>query len=321
MNSDPEAIPPVEVGGSVAVYAPGGIGNLGPGLDILGCAVTGAGDTVRAARVADPGVRVAAPGHPELPADPELHTSAIAAAAVLRAANAPEIGVALHITKGLPLAGGQGGSAASAVAGAVAANALLGNPLDRPALLRAALSAEERVSGRHIDNLAPCLYGGVLLIRSIDPLDIVQLPVPHALRIVLVHPRQQLRTADARRVLPEHVSRETALRQAAAIADMVAAFHSGDLRRLRGAVDDRIAEPARAPMLPGFEQAKRAALGAGALGCSISGAGPTVFAFADSESLATRVCDAKTAAYAATGIGADARIARVDARGAYIMAS
>lgn len=301
------------------MFAPGGIGNVGPGLDILGCAVTGAGDTVRATRSAEPGIHVDASGHPDLPIDPELHTSAIAAASVLRMTGADDVGITLTVDKGLPLAGGQGGSSASAVAGAIAANALIGNPLGRVDLLRAALLAEERVAGRHIDNLAPCLFGGMLLIRSIDPLDFVSIPVPEALRIVLVHPRQRLRTAEARGVLPALIPRETALAQAAAVAAVVAAFYSGDLAGLRRAVDDRIAEPARSPLLPGFEAAKRAALDAGALGCSISGAGPTAFAFADSDPLAEEVGRAMRAAYADAGIAASARVERIDPIGARLV--
>jgi homoserine kinase len=309
------------IGASITAFAPGGIGNLGPGLDILGCAVSGAGDTVRATRVAAPGVRVIEAGHPDLPNDPERHTSAIAAFEVLRRAGAPGFGIELHVQKGLPLCGGQGGSSASGVAGAFAANALLGDPLDATEMLYAALAAEERVAGRHIDNLAPSLFGGILLIRSIEPLDFMRIPAPAALRIALVHPAQQLRTVDARGVLPTSVPLRVALDQAAAVADMVAAFYTGDLHRLRGAVDDRIAEPARARLLPGFAAAKQAALSAGALGCSISGAGPTIFAFSDSDSIAESLCAAMREAYAREGIVATGRVASVDPVGARLVAS
>lgn len=228
------------------------------------------------------------------------------------------VDVTLSIEKGLPLAGGQGGSAASAVAGAVAVNALLAAPLDKHAVLRAALVAEERLAGRHIDNLAPALFGGILLIRSIDPIRFDALPVPPALRIAMVYPAMQLRTADARAVLPAAVSRATALAQSSAIAAMVAAFCTGDLERLRGAVDDRIAEPARAPLLPGFIDAKRAALEAGALGCSISGAGPSAFALCDGDVMAERVGAAMVDAYRGAGIDATARVAEVDTHGASV---
>ena len=302
-------------------FAPGGIGNLGPGLDILGCAVTGPGDAVRAVRLDGRGVRVLDAGHPDLPAEPDRNAAAIAASAVLERAGMLDVGIGLRVEKGLPLAGGQGGSAASAVAGAVATNALLGDPLDRPELLRAALVAEEQLSGRHIDNLAPSLFGGILLIRSIEPLEFDRLPVPRELRIVLVHPAMRLRTTHARAVLPATVDRATALAQAAAVAAMVAAFCLGNLSRLRGAIDDRIAEPARASLLPGFVDVKRAALEAGALGCSISGGGPSTFALTDSSETAGAVLDAMLAAYSRHGISATGRTERVDEQGARVEAS
>lgn len=306
----------VEIGRVVRAFAPGSTGNIGPGLDILGCALTGPGDAVEARVVDQPGVQIESSGHPDLPSDPLRHASAIAAAEVLRRAHADRIGVALRVTKGLPLAGGQGGSAASAVAGALATNALLGGPLDQRELLLSALVAEERLAGRHIDNLAPALFGGVVLIRSIDPLDIVHLPVPPNLRVVIVHPQMQLRTTDARAVLPTVVDRATAIAQAAAVAGIVAALYSGDLSLLRGTIDDRIAEPARAPLLPGFAAAKAAALSAGALGSSISGGGPSAFALTDGDDAALEVMRAMVAAYAGSGLVATGRVARIDERGA-----
>jgi homoserine kinase len=306
---------------SVRAFAPGGIGNIGPGLDILGCAVTGPGDAVTATRIDGSGVRVDETGHPDLPSDPERHAAAIAALEVMRRAGATNLGIALRVEKGLPLSGGQGGSSASAVAGAVAANALLGTPLSDRELLLAALAAEERVAGRHLDNLAPAMLGGILLIRSTDPPDVVRIPVPNALRVVLVHPSQQLRTAEARAVLPRTIDRVTAFMQAADVAAMVTAFHTGDFDLLRRALHDRIAEPARAPLLPGFVEAKQAALDAGAYGCSISGAGPTAFAFADSDALAERVAQAMQAAYGARGLTSSARVARIDERGARVEAA
>lgn len=303
---------------TVRAFAPGSIGNVGPGLDILGCAVTGPGDVVYATAVDVSGITIEDPGHPELPRDPTKHSSAIAAAEVLRRVGATDIGVSLRVEKGLPLAGGQGGSAASAIAGAVAVNALLGAPLSQHDLLLAALVAEERVAGRHLDNLAPALLGGIVLVRSIDPLDLVQLPAPPSLRIVLAHPDMRLRTADARAVLPSVVDRATAIAQAGAVAKMVWAFCSGDVGQLRGAIDDRIAEPARASLLPGFLDAKLAALDAGALGCSIAGGGPSSFALTDGDAAAEQVLAAMLDAYQRAGVNATGRIARIDERGARV---
>ena len=304
----------------VSVFAPGGIGNMGPGLDVLGCAVTGLGDVVElewSDQPPTPPLEVVDSGHPDLPRDPMHHAAAIAVTGVLNAcAVRPRSKLILRARKGLPLAGGQGGSAASAVAGAVAMNELLGKPLARHRVLAAALDAEASVAGRHADNVAPSLLGGVTLVRSIDPLDVISLPFPAALRVVLVRPEQQLRTADARAVLPPTIERALFISQSANIAAMVAALASGDFDLLRRALDDRIAEPVRAPLLPGFGEAKAAALGAGAIGCSISGAGPTSFAFAADERAALRIADAMRLAYAARGVQAVARVGRIDPDGA-----
>ena len=298
-------------------FAPASVGNIGPGLDILGCAISGARDVVEAMTIDAPGVRVDDPGHPDLTPDPQRHASAIAATEVLRRAGA-DIGLALRVNKGIPLSGGQGGSAASAVAAAIAANAIIGSPLDQVELLRAALVSEERLAGRHLDNLAPSLIGGIVLVRSIEPLIVITLPVPENLFVVVVHPDMRMRTADARAVLPEVVDRETALAQAAAVATMVAAFCKNDASLLRGAIDDRIAEPAREPLLPGFGRAKRAALDAGALGCSIAGGGPSAFALADDAAGAERILETMVAAYEASNVRATGRVSRVDSRGAFV---
>ena len=204
-----------------AALAPAGIGNIGPGLDVLGMAVTGPGDRVRVERRAAAGIEVADAGHPELPTDPTANTASIAASQVLRRASASDVGLRLFVTKGLPLAGGQGGSAASAVAGAVATNRLLGSPLTDVELLECALEAEATVSGRHADNLAPALYGGICLVRSVAPMDIVPLPIPDGLHVVLAHPDQRMKTAEARAALPRFIARDTTIHQMAQVAAMV----------------------------------------------------------------------------------------------------
>lgn len=307
--------------GAVTAYAPGSIGNVGPGLDILGLAVAGEGDTVRAEWLTEPGLHLLDPGHPELPRETERHASALAARAVLRRAGDGGLrgrGIGLSVRKGLPLSGGQGGSAASAVAGAVAVNALLGAPLARRELIEACLDAEEAVAGRHADNIAPSLLGGLVLIRSMDPLDVVQLPVPEDIHVVLAKPSQRMRTAEARAVLPREVPRAVALHQAAHVAAMVAALALGDYDLLARSVDDRIAEPARAPLLPGFAEAKAAALAAGALGSSISGSGPTAFALARGRESAERIAAAMAAAYRSNGGACDVRVGPVDRAGATV---
>lgn len=307
---------------SVTAFAPGGVGNVGPGLDILGLALEGVGDTVRAEWTETPGIQILDSGHPELPCDASRHTSGLAARAVLERASDPRShtnGIALTVQKGLPLSGGQGGSAASAVAGAVAVNALLGSPLDRRTLVGACLAAEESVSGRHADNIAPSLLGGIVLIRSLEPLDLVELPVPEELCVVVVRPDQRLRTVEARSVLPAEVSRAVALHQAAQVGAMIAALATADYALLGRAIDDRIAEPVRARLLPGFREAKAAALAAGALGSSISGSGPSAFALVRGPARGHQVGEAMAAAYAASGLRSQTRVARIDREGARLI--
>lgn len=302
----------------VRAFAPGSVGNIGPGLDIMGMALTGPGDTVEATRTGERGVVVLDAGHPDLPREAGANTAALAAQAALRLGGATEAGVALRISKGLPLSGGQGGSAASAVAGAVAANALFGLGLSERQLLESALAAEACVAGWHLDNILPSLIGGIVLIRDTGAYDYVSLPIPDGLRVVIAHPAQRLRTADGRAALPRDVPRDVALFQAAQVGAMVLAFSTGDLDLLRRAVDDRIAEPARAPLLPAFREAKAAALAAGAAGCSISGSGPSAFAFAAGVAEAERIGAAMAAAYASQGVSAAIRVAEVSRTGAHV---
>lgn len=296
-------------------YAPGCIGNLGPGLDVLGLAVSGGGDTVSAERADEAGVRILESGHPDLPTDPMRHAAGLAGMAVVRRMGDAAVGVVLRVTKGLPLAGGQGGSAASAAAAAGAVNALFGSPLTRGQLVEAALESETLLAGRHADNVAPAVLGGLVLVRSLDPLDLIQLPVPAGLQIVLIHPHMTLETAQGRAALPAAVPREIAVHQAAQVGAIVAGALLGDLHLLGRAIDDRLAEPARAPLLPGFSEAKAAALASGALGCSISGSGPTAFALAAEAGAAARITEAMVAAYRTRGIAAEARIAVPDLEG------
>ncbi|MGQ0702904.1 MAG: homoserine kinase [Gemmatimonadales bacterium] len=300
----------------VRVYAPGSVGNVGPGFDVLGLAFAGAGDVVTAEAAETPGVEIVEAGHPLLSRIPEKHTGGIAAMEVIQAVEREDFGVRIWVEKGLPLSGGQGGSAASAVASAVAVNLLLGSPLDRAGLMLAALSAEAAVSGLHPDNVAPILLGGLVLVRSLEPLDWVQLPVHPALRIVLAQPEGSLDTREGRDVLPSRVPLGDVINQLAQVGALVAATFTGDLRLLGRSIDDRIAEPPRARLLPGFPEAKRAAMAAGALGCSISGSGPTAFALVDSDAAGQQVARAMVAAYEKKVVRCTARVTTVDLEGA-----
>jgi homoserine kinase len=201
------------------------------------------------------------------------------------------------------------------VAGAVAANAVLGGPLGEEDLLRSALEAEAVVAGRHPDNVAPSLLGGAVVVLGVEPLRYARLPVHPSLRLVLATPAYGVETARARSVLPEAVPRADAVAQAAALAGLVLGLERGDEELLRAAMVDRVAEPSRIPLYPGYARAREAALGAGALGVAVSGAGPTLLALA-AEGPAEAVGRALAAAYAEEGVGAAVHVGGVDARGA-----
>jgi len=301
----------------ITAYAPGSASNLGPGFDCFGVAFTGKGDRVTASIQGPAGVRVRAVSDPRIPTDPSRNTAAIAAAAVLGRARSTA-GLELEVEKGLPLAGGMGGSAASAVAGAVAANALLGFPLATSDLLAAALEAEEVVAGRHADNVAPSLLGGAVLVLGLDPPRLGPVRVHPSLALVLVSPSYQVETASARAVLPASIARADAVAQAARLAGLVLGLERGDPDLIRGSMVDRIAEPVRAPLYPGYPEARAAAFEAGALGVAVSGAGPTVVALALEGAVAS-VAPALEAAYRRLGIEAHAHPARVDHQGARVL--
>ena len=302
----------------MTVYAPGSTSNVGPGFDCLGIAFLGKGDRVTAMRAREPGVRVRSVSDPRIPRDPARNTAALAAAAVARRAGAADAGLELTVEKGLPLAGGMGGSAASAVAGAVAADALLGARLGTADLLEAALEAEAVVAGRHADNVAPSLLGGAVLVLGLDPPRVARVSVDPRLALVFVTPAYAVETAAARAVLPREVPRGDAVAQAAHLGALLLGLERGDFDLIRGSMVDRLAEPARAALYPGYAEARTAALAAGALGIAVSGAGPTLVALCERGG-AEAVAGSLERAYRALGIEASSLVAGIDTQGARVL--
>ena len=279
---------------SATAFAPGSIGNVGPGFDVLGLAVDGIGDTVTVeltdgeARVE----RITGRDAYLIPRDVETNVAAIAAMAFLIDAGIDKRPI-VSIHKGLAYAGGMGGSAASSVGGAYAAALAAGIEPNAHDVMRAALAGESAVAGRHLDNIAPSTVGGLALVRSVEPIDVVAIRAPEQWGIVLVTQHARIETKVARAILPMQWERAKWVQQMANTAALAHAFATGNAQLLRDALDDRYAEPLRAPLIPHFHEIKRAALDAGALGCSISGSGPTIFAI--TATVDQRVADAMTA--------------------------
>jgi homoserine kinase len=298
------------------VFAPASIGNVGPGFDVLGLAVDGLGDLVSVTLVDGPSRVASVRGCDAalVPRDPSTNAASIAARTLLDRAG-DRRGAVVRLVKGMAVAGGLGGSAASAVGGALAAAIALGLGGERRLVLEAALAGESAVAGRHLDNVAPCLLGGLALVRSVDPIDVVSLPVRARWWVVLFTPHVRIATRRARKILPAKVGREVWVPQMANALGLAHAFATADAALLSRSLDDRFAEPARARLVPRFREIKAAALGAGAIGCSLSGSGPTLFAIVRDERAARAAAAAMKRALGSAS-GSSVHVGRISRKGA-----
>jgi len=306
---------------SATASAPASIGNVCVGFDILGQAFDAVRDVVTAVREDKPGLRLAEVSGlvTKLSDKPEANTALAAAAAVIEAAGSP-CGMRLSIKKGVPLAAGMGGSAASAVAGAAAANALLGEPFSLGELLPLALEGERVASDPpHWDNVMASLLGGLVLAASEQPALVQRLPAPDGVVAIVLHPDVKVETRMARSILSPQVPMKVAVEHSRRVAAFVAGCATGDLDLVRAGFEDLLVEPQREHLLPVLPQVKAAALGAGALGCSFSGSGPSVFAWA-LEKQAQAVEAAMAGAFATAQLAAKAYRAPVASEGVKVIA-
>lgn len=301
-------------------FAPASVGNVAVGFDVLGHSFQAIGDRVTARRIPERTVRIRSitGANAPLPTEAERNTAGMAVLSMVRDLGV-DFGVELDIEKGIPLGSGLGGSAASAVAGVVAANALLATPLDKLGLLKFAMQGEAVASGSvHVDNIAPSLFGGLVLTVGIDNPNVKQIPVPATVRCVLVHPHMVLSTRQAREILKRSIDLSDVIWQSANLAGFLTGCFTSDLQLIRESLEDVIIEPQRKVLIPGFQDVKDGAMRNGALGCSISGAGPTVFAWCE-EQHAERIRDAMVQGFAAHGLASDAWISTLDPAGARVV--
>jgi len=299
-------------------FAPASVGNVAVGFDILGHAIAGVGDTVQVRRTAEPGVRIEAirGGVQGLPHEPARNTAGAALLAMQQALQLP-FGFAVEIDKGIALGSGMGGSAASCVAALVAANALLEAPLDRHALYPFALAGEQVASGgRHGDNLGPMLLGGLVLSTAER---LVPIPVPATWHSLVVHPDAVLETRRAREALAGSYALGEFVAQSANLALVLAGCHQADAALVRAGLRDVLVEPRRAGLIAGFAPARDAALAAGAMGASISGAGPSVFAWFEDHAAAAAAAGPVQAAFAGAGLDSQAWVSPLCAPAAVLL--
>lgn len=306
---------------SITATAPATIANLGPGFDCLGMAITGLADRVRVERIS--GNRIEIKGMTgrwhSIPADPHQNTAAVAVRALLRASGR-NIGISLEIEKGIPPGSGLGSSAASAAAAVVAVNQLLNLHKTPRELITFAMEGERVAAGvAHADNVAPAILGNITLVRSSNPLDVAMLRPPKGLSIVAVHPDEVLGTRESRRVLPRHVPFADAVQQWSNVAGLVAGLCNRDLNLIGRSMQDGIVEPARRRLIPHYDTIKRIAEGAGALGVTIAGGGPSMFALVSGKIKAARLAKGFEEGLAEASPSCEIFVATISSRGARVL--
>ena len=306
---------------SITAFAPATVANVAVGFDVLGFALDAVGDTVTLKKTTDIGkIEIESiKGLEGLPYDPAKNTATVGLVKMLQELGLP-FGFKVSIEKGIPLSSGMGGSAASSVAAVVAANGFLPNSLTKSELLRFALEGERAASGAiHADNVTPSLFGGLTLIRSTDPIDVINIPYPK-LFCVLIHPDIKVETKYARSVLATHLSLHQFVQQSAHLASFIAGCFQQDIELIKRSCKDFVIEEQRAHLIPGFYEVQSAALKANALACSISGSGPSIFALAANEQDCKLIKDAMILAFNKSGISKlDSWISPINQIGARII--
>ncbi len=298
----------------IEVVCPATVANLVCGFDILGMALKDPADTIRMKLSRNPGIRIQHTDNYNLPTEPAQNVAGAALLDLLQAIQEP-IGIDISITKEIKPGSGLGSSAASAAGAVVGANYLLGNPFKKEDLVRFAMAGEKVASGvKHADNITPCILGGVSLIRSIFPLDIVGLSAP-PLQVTVVHPQIEVRTSDARQILRKEVLLKDAIRQWGNIAGLVAGFLQHDYDLIGRSLEDVIIEPVRSILIPGFDEVKKLSREAGALGGGISGSGPSIFMLSKEASTASSIANIMEGVFSRLGIESKVYITEINSKG------
>ena len=307
---------------SISVFAPATVANVACGFDIFGFAVANPGDQITLTMGEEPGVRIIdiIGDNGRLPRETARNTAGIAIQTYLKHIDRADVGIDVVLRKQMPLGSGLGSSAASAVAGVYAVNELLGRPLPVMKLLPFAMEGERIACGSaHADNVAPSLLGGFVVIRSYHPLDVIRIETPAILFCTLVHPDIEVNTKDARFILKNEVSLKNTIIQMGNVAGLIAGLMTPDYALISRSLVDVIIEPVRSILIPEFNEVKQAALDNGALGCSISGSGPSMFALSRDIQTAGRVGVAMQQAFLGVGITSDTYVSEINRQGPRVL--
>ncbi|MDG1044848.1 MAG: homoserine kinase [Flavobacteriaceae bacterium] len=302
---------------SIRVFCPGTIANVSCGFDVLGLSLAGVGEYMTVTQTPTKGITISEITGQDLPLETAKNVAGVAGLALLEALGS-EAGFDIKIEKKIKAGSGIGSSAASSTGAVWAINHLLGNPYTTIELIPFAMEGERLASGvAHADNVAPALLGGFTLVRSTDPLDVVSLPSPRELYATVIHPQIEIKTADSRRILKSSLSLKDAITQWGNVGGLVAGLYREDYELIGRSLQDVVIEPVRSILIPGFDEIKAAALNAGALGCGISGSGPSVFALSKGADKAHEVAQQLKEVYTPMGIPFDIHISNINEKGVY----
>src|SRR3989339_150626 len=302
----------------ITIHSPATVANMVCGFDVLGFAVNDPFDIMYIEFKVEPGITIVNEEDFNLPTDPQQNVAGAALLALMEAYEKP-VGFKLTINKQIKPGSGVGSSAASSAGAVVGANAILGNPFSKEDLVRFAMNGEKLASGvKHADNIAPCIYGGVTLIRSVFPLDIIKLTVPD-LYVTIVHPQIEVRTADARSILKQQILLKDAIKQWGNIAGLVAGLEQGNYELIGRSLEDVLIEPTRSILIPAFDQVKKISKELGALGGGISGSGPSIFMLSTNEFTAKSVEIAMGQIYDSIGLSYHTYVTTINTNGIQLM--
>lgn len=303
----------------IKIFSPATVANVACGFDILGFCLDSVGDHMVIRKTDTKGIHITKIEGFDLPYEPELNVAGVSALEMYATLDV-DFGFEIEIYKKIKPGSGIGSSAASAVGSVFGMNALLGNPFSKTQLTKFAIKGEALASKcEHADNLAPALFGGFTLVKSVSPLQILEIPSPKKLYATIVHPQIEIKTSESRAILPKQVALSDAVKQSANLGSLVHALHTNDYDLIKNSLNDVIVEQHRSKLIPEFNKVKQAILNAGALGAGISGSGPSIFSLSEGLETANNVKDAITKTYSNTGIEFDIHISKINSEGVKVL--
>lgn len=305
---------------TIKIFCPATIANISCGFDVLGVALDAVGDEMLVRKSNKKGIQITKIEGQDLPIKTDQNVAGVAGLALLEAHNY-DGGFEIEIFKKIKAGSGIGSSAASAAGAVWAINELLGKPFSTLELVQFAMKGEGLASGvEHADNVAPALFGGFTLVRSYKPLDIVPIPCPDALYATVIHPQIEVKTSDSRKILKTNITLQDGIKQWGNLGGLIAGLFTNDYELIGRSLEDHIVEPIRSILIPNFNEVKKAALNAGALGCGISGSGPSIFSFSKGEETAIKVKKAMQEEYASIAIDFDIHVSKINSKGFKVLA-